>query len=656
MNLRSKVFFMGASTIIKSLLRWSVAVIMLINVSPPVRADCRELLNRSGMLDFPSNPRPPGFADLAVGKGGRIIYMTAINANALMVINVGAEGRLTLAQVISGTPEHALNRPDGIAMDPQERFLYVAAAKSDALSYYPITASGSLSAPVIFYHNTTLNGKTQHLDGANQLILVGRYLYVTTYTTGAITIYTLREDGWPVDVRVTRSFADGRLLPKLGALAMSPDRDCLYVASKPDDSLLSFSVDDQGGLLWQQYYHRSAGEGLDGARHISINNDGSVLYLTLFDGNAIQPFRIGQRCTLTRLSRVHENSLVTAKQLSGLQSTTLTDDGRFLYSLAWRGRTISLFGVQSDGSLDIVKTVYTGRWVKKMALSADNAKAYIISKNALEVYDVSHSFPFLGSDEKVIAARLLDTEGNERNVFNFRLTNQGSAFNWFITAEADGNSGTTTALEAPVNNECDTEYAVAQVDLPLPDWHPAPRNYQLVIAPLHSNSTEPSFFIAGHAIPGNQDTEPDGSNDYFVIATQGGGADTSAENASELACHKVISQLISAGIMEGHFARAVVSGQYGALNSVHGTYPLSMRCLRDGNDGFLLTADTELNLDLTDHPMFTMDTLLLGYYQPEEESVIWYGLNKQPENNITETDQHPALAVPAAIVLESPAQ
>ena len=639
---------MYALTLDKTMKKYLVAgtglLTLMISVSALTRADCRDIYNQK-IIDYAGTPDsfPPRFSDLVVSKNGTLFYVTAYHDNILSVIAADAEGNLNLVQEVSG-PDHALNGAEAMAMDSREQFLWVAAFGSDALSRYPIMSNGSLATPVIFRDNTRLNGNgaTQSLDGAGSLVLTEQYLYVGA--NNAISFYRLGENGLPVDLQVTDHFADTRRLPGINTLAITPDHQCLIAGSRYDGSLTTFGINEQGSLLWQQYYKpKGHSIQLSGVRQITINNQGNLLYVALLTGHGIQSYRIEDHCVLHPLHRVDRYNLaLTVNQIKRMYATAISNDDKYLYAGSLKGQTLTLFRALPDGNMLMVKVLYSGRKIRKLALSPDNSKLYILANDALETYDINHSFEFLGPDGQSLPVRLFDDDGNMLNSFDLELSNRGSAFTWFLSTGASHE----VPLEPPGNNGCDADYGVVQISLPVADWQPWPESYQLVVAPLHNENNSTSFFIAGRGT-GESDNEH-----YFVIAT-GDNEEASTEAGHSQGCHDIIGQLFP-GDVEGTFTRAHILGQSVAVNQVSGSFPWSVHCVRDGNHGFLLTADTKLNLELLNHQrdQQAVNMLLFSYFRPGDKRLLWYGVNKQPEEPLHDTPDHPGIAVPTAIVLE----
>ncbi len=89
-------------------------------------------LTSLGVFHEPPDDGPYG---LAVGPDGRFLYVADFRANVLLVLGIGAHGRLSLKDRVTEPFDH---HPDSLVIDPSGRYLFVANTSANDISIFRI--------------------------------------------------------------------------------------------------------------------------------------------------------------------------------------------------------------------------------------------------------------------------------------------------------------------------------------------------------------------------------------------------------------------------------------------------------------------------------------------------------------------------------------
>jgi 6-phosphogluconolactonase len=182
---------------------------------------------------------------LALGPSKKFLYVANSRANTISIFNVAGDGTLTL----SGTPMPAGNGPNAAVIDPSGKYLLVTNSIANNISVFSIdSASGALAevAGSPFFANST---PTEILVTHN-----GSFVYVTNPGIGMVTAFSFSNG-------VLTQLPDSPLISGTGAAALAEDASdrFLYVANPsasnppPNASTIGnisgFTIDSGTGAL-----------------------------------------------------------------------------------------------------------------------------------------------------------------------------------------------------------------------------------------------------------------------------------------------------------------------------------------------------------------------------------------------------------------------
>jgi|GEM_PF-754093 len=218
-------------------------------------------------------------------------------------------------------------------------------------------------------------GGVDGLDGTYDMKLSpdGNFLYVASMNDDAISIFGRDRDSGELNYISRTKNGEGGVIGLNGArsLDISPDGLHLYAVSMFDDSLVSFSRDENTGALTYLSRIRDNDlgvDGLDGARSISISPDGTNLYVAGWDDNALALFsRDPVDGTVGFLGRLkHGEDDIYA--LDAPHFVTVAPDGENVYVALWDEDAITVY----DRALDTGLLTYNSKIENGGRDAADN--------------------------------------------------------------------------------------------------------------------------------------------------------------------------------------------------------------------------------------------------------------------------------------------
>jgi DNA-binding beta-propeller fold protein YncE len=234
--------------------------------------------------------------------------------------------------------------PDGIAVSPDGRHIYVAATGSNAIFIFSRSASGSVS----FVASLT----SSNLNGVQQLVISddGTYLYATSHTSGTngriVTYQRNPQSGllsfkqslihniiqaWPGCPGITVLGMGGAT-----GLTISPDGRHVYVASWGSGAIARFGRNSDGTLCYLGRVQDGLGgvTGLQGAWDVTVTPDGDFVYAAAYTLGRVHAFaRNPQNGVLTQRQIVISNQ-AGLPAINGAQRVALSPDGRSLHITA----------------------------------------------------------------------------------------------------------------------------------------------------------------------------------------------------------------------------------------------------------------------------------------------------------------------------------
>ena len=300
------------------------------------RTGALKQIPKAGCISGPAIPGcTPGRAlsgpdVVTISPDGDNVYVGSFFGNAIAVFNRKTSGTLTqptdetgcITEVAtSGCAQGlALDSPEGMAVSGDGENVYVATAVSNAvLSFSRDTDSGALTQAIGgtgCIVDAALSGCTtgNQIDGANAVAVSpgDDDVYVTSLISTSLTSFSRSSDSGSLLQLPGKSgcvlwlggsgCSPGRALRAPEGLAISPDGANVYVTAYSSGAIAVmnrnlatgtvFQKAGSGGCLTIQSIAKCApGHKLAGASSVTVSPNGRNVYVTAYDGNAVDVFR-----------------------------------------------------------------------------------------------------------------------------------------------------------------------------------------------------------------------------------------------------------------------------------------------------------------------------------------------------------------------------
>jgi DNA-binding beta-propeller fold protein YncE len=267
---------------------------------------------------------------VALSPDGESLYVGSFFGNAVAVFKRERNGALAqfegeggcLAEAIAGcAPAIGIGAPEGLAVSPDGRSVYVAGATSNSIAAFSRDLeTGALSQPgegagCVVDASTPIAGCTAgvQLLGANALAFApaGRDLYATSLFSDSVTSFGRLATGAISQKPGTRGCliylrsagcSFGRELEAPEGIAVAPDGRSAYVASFASGAIDVLARERESGVVVQVPGRAGCiaaksvpecrpGRALKGVSSVAVSPDGRNVYATSFFSNAVDVFR-----------------------------------------------------------------------------------------------------------------------------------------------------------------------------------------------------------------------------------------------------------------------------------------------------------------------------------------------------------------------------
>lgn len=284
-----------------------------------------------------------GATGLALLGGGTSAVVASFYDSALSTFKKNDDAKFKRSEIITDNlsyervfkSDQSLNEVDnlgilgawGISVAPDEKQLFVASYKSDAISVFNINANSRLS------FNSKVNSKDlSHNELGRPVSLVysqmNKELVVAGFEGNVLNVFSQNEHG---KLTLKQTINDGEdaqnLLVNPQYLALSSNGRFIYVACSGSNAILVFERANEEYVLIQSITQAETnGSGLTGVASIAISSDGLHLYAAgEFDTGVLQ-FNIRKNGKLDFKKKIQTE----ANEIEGVTSIALSEDGNHM--------------------------------------------------------------------------------------------------------------------------------------------------------------------------------------------------------------------------------------------------------------------------------------------------------------------------------------
>lgn len=228
------------------------------------------------------------------------------------------------------------NGPEGVALTPDARYLYVADRSGPTVSGYSVAASGAL---------TELPGSPFPAGGAPSGLSAtadGRFLYVAEGGGGGIRGFAIGSDGALTPLPGS-PWSTG---PGSITVATSPDSKLLYAVDEPGNDLDGFAIGEDGSLTPLAATMPALGPQPYG---LAFTPDGRRLYVSNLAPAGVYGFVVAADGALTA-----PPGSPYAVNDAPYGSLAISPDGKNLYVPGYNAGDMGAYSIAADGSLAAV--------------------------------------------------------------------------------------------------------------------------------------------------------------------------------------------------------------------------------------------------------------------------------------------------------------
>lgn len=305
---------------------------------------------------------------VAISPDGLHVFVTSIGHSALHILSRDPEfGTVTTLDVIhdgdlvwcSPDPPYlclyvdGLDAPDGIAVSPDGRNIYVASTGDNAVSIFRREVP---TGTVTYRHRVKEGvGSVVGLQEAKDVAVSpdGSHVYVAASDSnepgsdGALTVFSRDpESGW---LTYVESYPDtgAFLLGGASSVAVSPDGAQVYAASSQDGSLTVLTRNPADGTLtWKHVWFNLFGfVGLDGAHGVATSPDGSFVYVCSVGDNALLAFERDPVDDFLDFRTIYRDGVDGVDGLWYAARVAASPDNRHVYVTGYLDNAVTRFDV-----------------------------------------------------------------------------------------------------------------------------------------------------------------------------------------------------------------------------------------------------------------------------------------------------------------------
>ncbi|MEK7990705.1 MAG: beta-propeller fold lactonase family protein [Thiotrichaceae bacterium] len=316
-----------------------------------------------------------GAADIAISGDGRNVYVTGRLDDALLTFTRNpATGYLALLDIKQDNIDaDGLDGALSIAISPDQTRLYVTALDDHSITAYDRNPlDGSLTVVAILKNTTNI----EKFTGPTDVIVSNDSIYIYAISGLDNTIQIFQRSPSVGELGLIGTLENVTGLRGAYSLAISPDNNFLYLASNtnPDNNkdnnantnesaIVVFTRNPDGSLTQLKTYKDGIDNvsNLSGARNIIVSPDGTDVFVSAVNNNAILEFDRNTTTGLLTYRSSTTNASITPDSLREPTGIAISSDGKFVYVTGIQSDAITaLTTVNADLSLSVTDNAPVG--------------------------------------------------------------------------------------------------------------------------------------------------------------------------------------------------------------------------------------------------------------------------------------------------------
>ena len=642
---------------------------------------------------------------------------------ALKVFNRTTGNRMHCIQVLKDGKNgvDGLYNANSVAISSDNQQVFVTSRFNKTLSIFDrFPSNGTLSFNRFF--KDSVNGVDGLVSPSSVAVSPdNRQVFVTSGFGDALAVFDRFRNG---TLNFNRAFKDGVNgvdgLDNAIDVAVSPDNLQVFVASFRDNALAVFDRYLNNTLSFNQVFKAGVNgvDGLNSARSVAISPDGRQVFVassgtrnpdynlniyTGYEGGALAVFDRDPNNGTLSFNQAFKSGVNGVDELSGANSVAVSPDGRNVFVtssdsfFSANGALVEFSRNPDTGELNIESVFKAGdlrlRRPQHLSFSPDGQLLAISGEEVALLQSLLFELPFL------VNVYLVDSSGLPLESIQLQLFYNNTEREYQLKARSGEyyGSDTTVTVSVKTAGEHESPYLIANLSLPLPDWTPYPKDYQIIIT-RQENCNEAGHCqkrirVAGQAYSIINDQSSSRTlypENYFIqqkgevevipetepivptSSIQPVPASTSLpatpkatplprpESPTENNTDDSLNPLYSCAQVSAQLSRAVFNGtviyQSDLEASLQRSAPpmniVNIQCLRDEQGNMQMFADAEIPVQReTVQP--PIKAMLTAYYQPGDEQLTWYGLEVGfNEDEFSGNSTAPVLVPTTSIILK----
>jgi uncharacterized repeat protein (TIGR01451 family) len=345
-----------------------------------------------------------GIMNVAISPDGQQVYAAGFSDNALVVFNRNTStGQLNFAQILRDDSNgiDGLANASAVALSPDGSFVYATGFTDRAVTVFRREANGILSF-IATYKNG--NNGIDGLSGAFALVVTENQVYVAGNSDDAIAIFNRNSGTGELTFQQAIRFTEPtQNLDGINGLALTPDGLQLLATNFNANRLSVFNRDSNNGqlTLLQTLTNNTGGiQGLSQVNNVIVSSDGKHVY-TVSGGtdNALTVFNRQTDTGELTLATLYRDGVDGMEGLESATGLAISPNGTYLYVTSPNDNALTAFQRDPatghltfmDSRLDGVDEVDGLGGARSVVVSATGAHIYVagFNDNAVAVLTVA---------------------------------------------------------------------------------------------------------------------------------------------------------------------------------------------------------------------------------------------------------------------------